>query len=385
SRTPDLTIRRDRGGRNDDREHVDRRISIRFKEYYVSVQWVMARSSCFFSRNIRCIPPLGLAYIAAYLAEHGHECRIIDGIAEPLDFGSLCDIAREYDIIGITVVTTYYKRAGELIHALRDSGSDTTIAVGGPHVTVLSESLLEEGADYAVVGEGEVTMLELLECLFGKKGDPKNIPGLVFWNGTGYHYTGRRSQIDPLDQIPLPARELLPMHRYKSSIARASCQPSHSMLTSRGCPGVCTFCSKKTFGTAVRYFSADRIVEEFFILRDKYGARDVAIWDDNFISDQDVVLTICERLRHLNFDCSWSVEGRIDCINQEILQAVKDAGCTYIALGIESGSQRVLNHVNKKITKEQICEAVSIARKVGILVRGYFMMGLTTETAEEMN
>ncbi|MCK5451520.1 MAG: radical SAM protein, partial [Candidatus Omnitrophica bacterium] len=174
-------------------------------------------------------------------------------------------------------------------------------------------------------------------------------------------------------------------HLYKSSITRSSCQPSHSMLASRGCPGVCTFCSKKTFGTKIRYFSVDRIVEEFFLLRDKYGAKDVAIWDDNFVADPDVVVAVCNQLIKRNLNISWSVEASIDVVNSTVLSSLKKAGCTYIAYGIESGSQCILDHINKRITKEKIVEVIKMTKQAGISVRGYFMFGLPGETLEDMN
>lgn len=330
------------------------------------------------------IPPLSIAYIASYLNKYGHECAVIDGVAQPLSFRKICEIAQHYDVIGITVVSTYAVRAIQLIQALKKAGISRPLVVGGPHVTALPKSLVTRGADYAVVGEGEITMCELVEALEAGSRDLTKVQGLVFIKDGEFVHTGRRRPIDPLDQVPFPARHLLPMHLYRSSVARSTRQPSHSMLASRGCPGVCTFCSKKTFGTKIRYFSVERIVEEFFLLRDKYGAKDVAVWDDNFVADSEVAIAVCEELRRKNFNTSWSLEARIDHMSPTILRALKNAGCTYIAYGIESGSQRVLDHINKKTTKEKIVDVVRMTRETGISTRGYFMLGLTSETREEM-
>lgn len=330
------------------------------------------------------IPPLSIAYIASCLNKLGHECTIIDGVAQPLSFSEIFEIAKNFHVIGITIVSTYAVRAIQLIEALKKNGISQPIVIGGPHVTALPKSLATRKADYAVVGEGEITMCELVESLEAGNKDLAKVRGLVFIRDGEFIYTGQRGPIDPLDQVPLPARHLLPMHLYRSSVARSTSRPSHSMLASRGCPGVCTFCSKKTFGTKIRYFSVERIVEEFFLLRDKYGAKDVAVWDDNFVADSEVATAVCEELRKNNFNTSWSLEARIDHMNPAILRALKSAGCTYIAYGIESGSQRVLDHINKKTTKERIVEIVRVTRETGISVRGYFMLGLTTETREEM-
>ncbi len=126
------------------------------------------------------IPPLGIAYIAAYLIKHGHQCRILDGIATCLSIKDICTIARDYDIIGITVVSTYAVRAIELVQAIKNAGILQPVVVGGPHVTALPESLIDLGADYGVIGEGEITMLELVEYLSGGSGELRNVPGLVF-------------------------------------------------------------------------------------------------------------------------------------------------------------------------------------------------------------
>lgn len=295
--------------------------------------------------------------------------------------------AREYDVAGVTAVSTYAMRAEEVVRALKMNAAEIPVVVGGPHVTAVPEDLLLAGADYAVTGEGEATMLDLVNALEtgADREGLKAIRGMGFMDGGEYFYAGKRARIEPLDEIPPPARDLLPMTKYRSSIARSTNQPSHSMLASRGCPGVCSFCNKRTFGTKVRYFSVQRIVEEFFLLRDKYGAKDIAVWDDNFISEPDIVMNVCDELEKNNFGLSWSVEARVDCVQRDIIKALRSAGCAYIALGIESGSERVLEHMKKNTSLEQIRNAVRICHEEGLLTRGYFMMGFPGETAAEMS
>jgi anaerobic magnesium-protoporphyrin IX monomethyl ester cyclase len=349
----------------------------------VSVTEMFARGS---KSSASVIPPLGLAYLAAYLRRAGHNCRILDGAAEPQPVAAIAELASRFDLAGITIVSAYALPAIELLQAIKHRCPKLPVVVGGPHVTALPESLLSCGADYAVVGEGEATLLELVETLAagGKEDRMMRIAGLVSRQDGKAVFGGTRPRLAPLDCVPLPARDLLPMHRYRSSIARASAQPSHSLLTSRGCPGVCSFCSKLTFGTQVRYFSAERILEEFFLLRDRYGARDIAVWDDNFVSNEAVVLSVCDKLRSGNLGISWSVEARVDGVSRPILEELKRAGCTYIAYGIESGSQRVLDHINKKITLERIRETVRQTKEAGLAIRAYFIIGFPEETLAEM-
>ena len=332
------------------------------------------------------IPPLGLASIAAFLLTRDIDCDIYDGIAEPEPMARVIRRAMAYDVVGITVISTYAVRAMELIRALASRRDRPAIVVGGPHVTALPETMLAVGADLAVIGEGELTMRELVECLATRPTADAlgQIPGLAFFAQGKLVRTARRPLVDPLDNLPMPARDRLPMHRYRSSIARAANQPSHSLLTSRGCPGHCTFCSRKTFGTRVRYYSVERIVEEFFVLRDRYKARDVAVWDDNFLSDKNTVTEVCTALVRRRFGLPWSVEARIDNVDEDLLRALKHAGCAYIAYGIESGSQPVLDRINKHLTLGQIRETVRLTQKIGIPIRGYFMMGLPGENESDM-
>lgn len=329
-------------------------------------------------------PPLGLAYIAACLRERGHECAIIDGLVEPVSLEAVAHRAARFDVVGVSVLSVYALRAIELIRVLKEHDPGCCIAVGGPHVSALPESLLERGADYAVVGEGEVTMCELVESVCGDGQSIDNIPGLVFRRGDQYVRTGKRPLIDPLDQIPMPARDLLPMARYCDSIVRSRGRASHALMTSRGCPQTCTFCNKRTFGTKVRHFSVERVVEEFLVLRDRYKARHVAVYDDNFLTDYDFACEVCEELRRRHFDASWSVVARADAVNEKVLRVLKRAGCTMIEYGIESGCQRILDHINKQITKDDIRGTALLTRRAGLGSRGFFMLGFPTETAEEM-
>lgn len=329
------------------------------------------------------LPPMGLAYIAAWLRKHGHYCEILDGMATPCSLDEVVRQCSTFDVIGITSVSTYALRVNQLLQKLKQSGCGAPIVVGGPHATVLPESCLQAGADYVIVGEGEVPMLELIRALENHE-PPTKVGSVVFLKDGQLVRNRRMPPLGNLDKIPIPAYDLLPMSRYRTSEARTRRQPSYSLMTSRGCPGVCSFCNKSVSGTKVRYFSAERIVEEFFLLRNRYGAEDIAILDDNFLTDRELVHTVCDRLIEKGFDKTWSVEARVDHVDREVLEHLKTAGCDFIAYGIESGSQRMLDSMNKRISLKQVRDAVKMTKEVGINIRGYFMMGLPYETLEEM-
>ena len=336
------------------------------------------------AHTLSILPPLGLAYIAAFLRKNDYYCEIMDGMSVPFNLDTLVSKSSSFDFIGITAVSTIALRMYEIIGILKQHKVKIPIIVGGPHATALPESCLNNGADYVVLGEGEITILELMDVL-SKGEDVSNVNGIAFLSNGIIHRTPARRMIERLDDIPLPARDLLPMDKYRTSEARSKKQPSHSLFTSRGCPGTCSFCNKMIFGSKIRYHGIDRIVEEFFLLRDRYGAQDVALLDDNFPTDRAIAHSVCEALIKNKFNRTWSIEARIDSVDRDFLLHAKEAGCNFIAYGVESGSQKVLDSMNKRITLEEIRRVIRMTQEVGINIRAYFMMGMPHETLEDMD
>nr|WP_321514114.1 radical SAM protein [uncultured Pseudodesulfovibrio sp.] len=331
------------------------------------------------------LPPLGLATIASVLRTNGHEVAIIDGVAEQMPLPQIVERAKQFDIIGVSAMTAHAKRALELIRMLK-AETDKPILAGGVHATTMPHEFLEDGTDYVVIGEGELTMLDLTNALEADTPKEKfvKIEGICFMLDGKIVRTPKRPLIENLDDIPLPARDLLPMHKYSATIARTTRQPSHMLLASRGCPGVCSFCVHKLFGKHVRYNSPERIIEEFLLLVNEYGAKDVAIFDDNFAANKEMVAKVCDKLIELDLDLTWSIESRVDNVDRPTLELLKKAGCTFIAYGVESGSQRILDKMCKQVTLEQIRETIKTTNEVGIKTRGYLILGHLDESIEEM-
>ena len=191
------------------------------------------------------LPTLGLAYIASFLEARGHKVHIIEGMAENIAQEEVARISDAFDIVGITSITFLAPLSHNLAKAVKARNKDTPVIMGGPHATVVPESALEdENIDYIVIGEGEATFSELVETL-EVKGDISSTKGIAYRRGKDVVMTDPRP-IDPnLDNIPLPARHLLPMHLYRSSEVRARRHPALHMMSSRGCPYNCSFCSNK--------------------------------------------------------------------------------------------------------------------------------------------
>lgn len=330
------------------------------------------------------IPPLGLAYIAAALERDGHEVEIIDGIASRISLEETAKKSLDFDFVGITVLSAFFKRCAELIKAIKGLVNIPIIA-GGAHATALPASLLEEGADFIVMGEGEETVVELIKALGSKeKGNFDNIKGIAFLKDGKLAVTPRRPLIKNLDTLPMPARHLLPMDKYKTSEGRTYRNPSHSMVVSRGCPGNCSFCYKGIFGTDFRCNSPERIFREMSVLKDTYKAEEISFMDDSLTTGRDTVISLCDMLIREKFNLPWSCEGRIDSVDGDMLKIMKRAGCEFIAYGIESGNDEVLKKINKRLNTSMIRSVVDMTKKTGISVRGYFMLGFIGETMENM-
>lgn len=337
------------------------------------------------------LPPLGIAYIAATLEKQGHKVNIIDGIAEGITINDFISRLNSYDIVGLTTNSNFAFRVKETAKAIKEKDSNIIVIGGGSHAhTIPLDLLAAKNIDFTAIGEAEYTFVELADELDkGKRvkeiKEERNIKGLAFLDGEGnLTKTEARPLIQNLDEIPMPARHLLPMHLYKTSEARANRHPSHSMITTRGCPYSCTFCYQDLYGKTFRGHSPKRVVDEMELLVDKYGAREISFWDDVFTLRKDRVIEICKLIKERGLDVPWSCESRVDSVNPEMLKEMASTNCEFISYGVESGSERMLKVIKKMETKDAIRKGFQMTKEAGIKIRGYFMLGLYDETLEEM-
>jgi len=349
----------------------------------------------FFKRGAKIagavLPPLGIAYIASMLEKKGHKVKIYDGIAEDGVIDSFTNSLNGFDIVGLTVNSHFAFRAKETAKAIKEKDKDILVIGGSAHAnTVPLDILKDRQFDFSAIGEAEITFSELADSFDKGKSiedikNEKSIQGLAFLNKENeLKYTAPRPLIENIDDVPLPARHLLPMHLYKMTEARASRQPCHSMMTARGCPFPCTFCFQDIYKKTFRTHSSKRVVDEMEILINKYGAREIVIWDEHFTFKQPRVMDICKEIKERGVDIPWSCQSRTDGVNEEMLKEMKSAGCEFIAYGVESGSERMLKLIRKLETKEQFRKGFAMTRKAGIKTRAYFILGLYDETLEEM-
>jgi radical SAM superfamily enzyme YgiQ (UPF0313 family) len=315
------------------------------------------------------------------MLRQNHEVKIIDSSILNYTIG---DVERELrsfnpDVVGITSVTPSIYEAYKVAETAKKVREDCTVILGGPHATFMPRQTMKECEyiDIIVRGEGEETTRELIENI--EKGVPLNkVKGITFRKENGIIDTEPRPFIKNIDDIPFPSRDLLPMHLYKFNGVKYT-----TMLTSRGCPFGCSFCSSsRLFGGYWRGRSPENVLEEIKTVYGEYGIRNIEFMDDTFTLDQKRAEKICDGIIEQGWDISWGASSRVDTLSKELAEKMKKAGCWIIFLGIESGSQKILDTIGKRITLEQAKKAVEILKDAGIQVLGSFIIGFIQDTKE---
>ena len=331
-------------------------------------------------------PPLGLAYLAATLQKLNYRVIILDYLLEKFKEENLLRLIKKENIpiIGLTAVTPNIKKALHLAEIIKKKFPEKIIILGGAHATLKPEEIFKEtkSIDYILRGEGELRFPKLIEYIL-KKENPENLSGLTFQKNEQLISTPDADFIENLDELPFPARELLDIKKY-SKYLNSLQKPATTIFTSRGCPYHCIYCSKPITGTKFRPRSPENIISEIKLLKNKYNIKELQFYDDTFTLDKKRVLKICQLLTENKLKINWKCETRVNLVDEELLKTMKMAGCYFIAYGIESGSQKLLNFLKKGTTIEQIKDAVILTKKAGIKVLGYFMLGIPTESEEEI-
>ena len=332
-------------------------------------------------------PPLGLAWIAAVLEQYGYEVRILDSPTEGLSEDEFRKILQSWnpDLVGISSLTPTIYLAYNAAKIVKDVNREIKVVIGGPHATFMWKEVLEECPyiDYVVIGEGEYTTLDLVKALERKEKLSK-VRGLAFRNEEGTPVrTESRPLIKNLNELPPPARHLLPMDKY--TFLGKPISIIH-VMASRGCPYGCIFCSTSYFfGRRVRFRSPKLVADEIEDAVYKYKTNIVTFSDDEFTINHKWLLEFLDELKKRKLDLSWSCGSRVDTVNREILRKMYEAGCNAIYYGVESGSQETLNKIGKRITIEQAEKCMRITKETGIpYIVGTFVLGFPWETIDDM-
>ncbi len=329
--------------------------------------------------------PLGLGYVAAYLRQQGQEVRLLIKLT-PEDLAHHLQTFQP-QMVGVSCMTPTFPQAIAICRAVKEQ-SDAATVLGGPHVTALKEEILalQPEVDYLVYGEGEQSMAELCQAL--EQGDPplEAVRGVVYRGPTGtINVNPPRDLIREVDSLPFPARDLVDMsrlgtHRY-IDVGRVSA----TMISSRGCPFKCAFCSSHiTMGKIYRFRSADNVLAEIDELVGRYRVNHIAFEDDTFTLNRDRVETICQGLIRRRYDLTWYCLSRVESMDLELARLMRQAGCRMVSFGIESGNPEILKKIHKKISLPAARQAVEACYRAGLRSQCTFILGFPFDTQQTM-
>jgi len=332
--------------------------------------------------------PLGLAYLAAYLEARGVEVSILDANALML---TLEETARQVkgsraDLVGLTAVTNTITLVYELARLIKRDSPQKIIVAGGPHPSVMDRRTLEECQEIDVVvrGEGEETLRELVEVL-GRGGGLEEVAGVTFRHNGSLCATGEREPIADIDTLPYPARHLLPLEVYRPGpfLNRGVKGERYArLLTTRGCPHHCTYCAAPLLWPRVRMHSAEYLVGEMKHLVRTYGVGHIDVLDDTFTASRRRLRRTCELIGEEGLEVAWTCYAGVRSLARapELIEAMKQAGCFGLELGIESGDEEVLARIRKDMTLDEARAVAAELRRQRMRWLGFFMLGLPGET-----
>lgn len=332
-------------------------------------------------------PPLGIAYMAGVLQENNIDVEILDASAEDMDFKDVEKelLKRKPDLVALTALTPTIGRALETAQVVKETLPNSIVVMGGYHPTFnFIETLEDENVDIVIRGEGEYIMLNLVQALENQS-SLHDVKGIVFEdkNSKEIVVNPEAPLIQDLDELPFPALNLLPMKKY-----RLLDMDTHmtTMITTRGCPMQCSFCSSAAMhGKKIRERSVENIVDEIEYLKTNYDIDTIAFMDDTFTLKKRKVMAICDEILKRNIEIMWGCTSRVDTLDEKLLKKMKEAGCITIFIGVESADQQQLDNMCKNTTIAKIENAFKIAHKLKIRTIASVALGMPGDTKEIMN
>lgn len=325
--------------------------------------------------------PIFLAYSAAHLKEAGFRVIYMDSVIQDLDFDqTLIEVKkRKPDVIFMETTTPSIEADYESLTSLKDA-TGAKMLVGGPHATYFHTSILEEcpAIDVVIRHEFDTKIAKVVANL----DNLESVSGITYRKVNKIVDNGDGEVAQDLDAVPFPDRDTVPWQWYLE--AWYSRQPFMNMMTSRGCPYHCAFClwPQSMYGHRQRFRSLDNVFAEIHYLIDRYGLKEINVDDGTFTTNKQRVIEFCQRLRKEKIKLIWTCNGRVDNLDDEMLEEMKKSGCKMIRLGVESGSQGVLDKIEKGLTLKQIEDGVRMVKRHGIQALGGFMFGFPYDSKE---
>lgn len=334
--------------------------------------------------------PIGLIYLAAMLEKYEYTVKVIDAFSFGISLSEITDQLKQFKpkVVGITAMTISALDAYSIAETIKAHNPHALTVMGGAHSSARPEEVLNTGnIDIAVIGEGEYILKEICDAVERNDYDFSTIGGIVYKKDNGeIIHTKRRPKIQNLDKLPFPAYHLLPsMKKYNPPPHWGKKGAFASIITSRGCPYGCQFCCvTRVWGKKYRVRSVSNIIKEIEFLFKNYNVRYFTFRDSTLTLNKKRVIEICKAIIDKKLSIQWNCNARVNEVSPHVLKWMKKAGCKTIMYGIESGDEKILAEF-KKITKNNIIEAVNMTHETGIASHGYFMFGFPEETKKSID
>jgi len=339
-------------------------------------------------RIMKPYAPLGILYISAYLKEHGIDNKIFDTTFSSKEELKKYLVNEKPDYIAIYVNLMTKINVLDIIVYIKstDSIKNAKIILGGPEVRYNANDLLEHGADCVVIGEGEATMLELITTL-----ESKNEYNLKSINGIGFKdekskiiFNAERSLISDIDTLPFPNRSGIDISKYQEAWKNHHNLDAISVSTMRGCPYTCKWCSRAVYGLTYRRRSPEKVVEELIQIKAEYNPDTIWFVDDVFTISHKWLTGFNEELKRNNLKIKYECITRADRMNEDVIKTMKETGCFRVWIGAESGSQRIIDAMDRRVKVEQVREMIQLAKKHVIETGTFIMLGYPGETEKDI-
>lgn len=337
---------------------------------------------------MRPYPPLGILYLSAWLDQHGHENQVFDTTF------SKKNLLKEYLLKERPNIVAFYTNLMtkvnviEMVQFIRseDSLKDSVVVLGGPDVRYNVEDYINTGANVCVIGEGEITMQEIVETVkAGNLKDFKEIDGVAYFGEDGeLIQTKERKRLRPVDDLPFPNRHKMNMQQYLDTWKNYHGKSAMTVSTQRGCPYTCKWCSTAVYGTSYRRRSPALVAKEFKELKEVYNPDSIWFVDDVFTVSHKWLETFKDEVKKQDAVIPFECITRADRMNEDVVEWLKEAGCFRVWIGAESGSQKVIDLMDRRVDVHKVREMIQLTRKRGMEAGTFIMLGYPGETEEDI-
>jgi anaerobic magnesium-protoporphyrin IX monomethyl ester cyclase len=334
-------------------------------------------------RIMKPYPPLGILYIAAFLEQHGFPTRIFDTTFSSKHELQNHLVSERPDVLGLYTNLMTKVNVIDIIKFVKEHLPKTQVILGGPDVRYNAEKYLQQGASFLVLGEGEQTMLEVVEHI--KAGNNTDqVSGLAFLENGKLKMTAEREKLKDLDELPAPAREKIDLGKYLAAWKSRHGKSTISVSTMRGCPYTCKWCSRGVYGLSYRRRSPEKVVEELAAIQQAYTVDSIWFVDDVFTISHKWLENFATALKASSLKISYECITRADRMNERVIALLKETGCFRVWIGAESGSQKVIDLMDRRVDVKQVREMIRLTRSSGIEAGTFIMLGYPGETEKDI-